>query len=141
MKFEGTLTRPDFQSAVKRCGSCGVTHALEWCVQPAPSLFDPDAVQARPLTLDERFDRFHAAHPEVYRELRRLAHQARNAGRTRIGMKQLFEVLRWERMLAGLPDETEGWKLNNSYSSRYARLLMDREPELAGMFEIRELKT
>lgn len=92
-------------------------------------------------SLDDRFAAFHAAHPEVYDELRKLAVTAKHRGRDRLGMKMLFEVLRWQRILAGLPAEGEEFKLNNNYTSRYARLLMEQTPELAGMFETRELTT
>jgi len=50
----------------------------------------------------------------------------------------LWEVLRWNRFLATA--DPEAWKLNNNYHSRYARLLMTNNPELAGVFELRELK-
>ena len=92
-------------------------------------------------TIQTQFERFHHAHPEVLHHLVRLAWQAHRRGRTHIGIGQLFEVLRWERMIAGLPDEGEAFKLNNNYRSRYARLIMVRYPELDGMFETRELKT
>jgi hypothetical protein len=48
-------------------------------------------------------------------------------------------VLRWQRHIDGLPDEHEAFLLNNNYTSRYARLLMELNPELAGIFETREL--
>ncbi len=87
--------------------------------------------------LDERFWRFHRDNPAVYRELCRLARLGRGRGRQRLSIGQLFEVLRWE-----LPVSTNGdeFRLNNSFRSRYARLL-EREPELAGSFELRELHT
>jgi hypothetical protein len=86
-------------------------------------------------TIDEAFADFHAAHPEVYTQLVRMARQSK------VGMKMLFEVLRWERIIQGLPDETEMFKLNNNYTSRYARLIMSENEFLVGMFEIRELKS
>lgn len=89
-------------------------------------------------SLQERFEAFHAAHPEVYRELVVLARRARAAGRARIGIGMLWEVLRWERTLAGVEDGM--WKLNNSFRSRYARLIGQREPDLVDVFETRELK-
>lgn len=91
-------------------------------------------------TIQARFETFHEKHPEVCDHLIRLADQARARGRTKVGMKQLFEVLRWERMIAGLPDEGEDFKLNNNYTSRYARYIMNRHPRLRGVFETRELK-
>lgn len=85
------------------------------------------------------FADFHSAHPEVYDELVRLARAGRQAGWERLGIGQLFEVLRWERMLSGLPAEGERFKLNNNYRSRYARLIMSQEPDLADVFVLRAL--
>lgn len=93
----------------------------------------------REATIQERFAAFHAAHPEVYAELVELARTARRAGRSRIGIGMLWEVLRWERTLRGV--EEGGFKLNDHFRSRYARLLMEREPDLAGIFETRELRS
>lgn len=91
------------------------------------------------VALDEMFAEFHANNPEVYDELVALARQWRERGYRRVGIKTLWEVLRWNRALAGVGDDR--WKLNNSYTSRYARLVMANEPDLAGIFETRELKT
>ena len=92
-------------------------------------------------SIESRFETFHARHPDVYDKLVALAFTAAWYGRTRIGIGMLFEVLRWEWTLAGLPDDAEQWKLNNNYRSRYARLIMADHPELDGLFEVRELKT
>lgn len=86
------------------------------------------------LPLGVRFYIFHAENPHVYDEIVLLARRAKRTGASKIGMKQLFEVLRWRRMLATKGDE---FKLNNDYTACYARLIMDREADLAGMFETR----
>lgn len=90
------------------------------------------------LSLDERFRAFHAANPQVYALFRRLTWDLFTAGRGRIGAKMVWERLRWEYALA---TDDDGWKLNNDFTSRYARLLMDNEPALAGVFETRELRS
>lgn len=89
-------------------------------------------------TIAEAFLDFHNANPGVYKHLVRLARRARQRGANKIGIGMLFEVLRWQRIL-----ETGGdvFKLNNNYRALYARLIMERESDLAGMFEIRELHT
>ena len=89
-------------------------------------------------SIEVAFWNFHTNHPEVYEGLVRLAYQAVNAGRERIGIKMLFEVLRWEWIITGLPDASEEFKLNNNYTSRYARLIME-EPGLGDVFETRRL--
>lgn len=101
-----------------------------------PTLFDLDPAAAKPGTR-AGFEVFHVKHPDVYDELVAMARRAVAAGHRRLGMKQLWEVLRWNRMLASLPDDDEPWRLNNSYTAFYARLIMDTCPDLAGVFETR----
>lgn len=99
------------------------------------SLFDLEVVP-RSLTPKEKFEEFHRENPHVYRELRQLALDLVEFGHERIGIGMLFEVLRWQRALRTTDDD---FKLNNNYRARYARLLMEREPRLAGKFEIRQI--
>lgn len=84
----------------------------------------------------QRFAAFHAANPHVFDELLRLARQARDQGATKIGMKMLWEVMRWNRRsyLATRGDE---FKLNNTYTAYYSRLLAHVDPSLEGLFETR----
>lgn len=85
--------------------------------------------------IDEGFLNFHKANPHIYDKLVDLALGARNNGHTSMGMKMLFERLRWHFQI----DTTtkEPFKLNNNYTSRYARLIMKNEPRLAGFFSTR----
>ena len=99
-------------------------------------LFDPIVnINAHGLTLEQRFAAFHEANPHVYRRLRDLAVAAARRGR-RMGIKALFEVLRWQYAMQ-TDDPSSEYKLNNSYTSFYARLLMEREAELQNYFETR----
>ena len=84
----------------------------------------------------EKFLAFHEENPHVYQQLCGLAWSAHYAGLRRIGIKRLFEVLRWEHSLKTTGDE---FKLNNNYTSFYARLIEDENPELAGIFEKRKV--
>lgn len=109
-----------------------------------PQLFDPFPPFATPehtgaATIQDRFVAFHAANPWVARELIRLT-RAYRAKRpySRVGVKHLVEVLRWEWAMT--TDSSDGFKINNSYASRYARLIAETEPDLADAFELRELK-
>ena len=95
---------------------------------------------APPSDADVAFWTFHRKHPEVYDALARLARQGVRAGKTKLGIGMLYEVVRWERIIARLPARDEQWKLNNNYRSRYARLIME-EPGLAGIFDVRRITT
>lgn len=88
--------------------------------------------------IEEAFWQFHAQNPQVYRELVHLARDLARRGRDKIGIGMLFEVLRWQHMLATEGD-ADGFKLNNNYRALYARLIMHREADLAGIFELRRL--
>jgi len=84
--------------------------------------------------LEKRFADFHELNPHVYERLERMALSAIRRGVKRIGMKQLFEVLRWN---SALRTAGEAWKLNNSYTSLYARLLIHHHPEMEAVIETR----
>jgi hypothetical protein len=111
----------------------------------ADALFDVDDIPAVVVnrvpkgSIEQRFERFHADNPWVYERLRALALDMVRKGHKRVGIGMLFEVLRWQYARVTVSDD--GLKLNNNLRSRYARLLMEREPELADAFETRTLKT
>ena len=86
--------------------------------------------------IEREFKDFHAEHPEVYDQLIRLARTWQANGTAKLGIATLFEVLRWNSHLN--PDKHGGYKLNNNYRALYARLIMEREPDLEGLFELRE---
>lgn len=88
-------------------------------------------------TIDERFERFHSANPAVFTLFLRFAREARAKGR-KIGAKAIIERLRWEVMI----ETDEDYRLNDHYTSRYARLAMELFPEeFRDFFETRTLRT
>lgn len=93
---------------------------------------------APPSQIDEAFWRFHRENPGVYRKLVELAAEAKTVGRTRIGMKMLFEVIRWEHLVHTRSDD---FALNNNYTSRYTRILQEEYPELGKLFETRTIRS
>ena len=89
------------------------------------------------LSIAERFELFHAANPHVADTLEALARQWLDAGNTRLGVKALVERARWE---SGLHTTGDAWRINNTLTSHYARLLLDRHPEWSGAIETRTLR-
>jgi len=87
--------------------------------------------------LEASFWEFHQANPEVYLTLARLAKQAKHDHGKMIGMKALFERVRWEMQIQ---TRRSDFKLNNNHTAFYARMLMENEPELAGLFALRKQK-
>lgn len=88
------------------------------------------------LSIPERFALFHAANPHVADALEVLAAEWL-AGRSRISARDLYARLRWE---SGIRTEGDVYLLNNDFTAHYARLLIDRRPEWATAFHLRELR-
>lgn len=88
---------------------------------------------ARP-TISEQFHAFDTAHPWVYRELEHLVARRLASGVKRVGMKELFEALRWRH-----PHGVRG--LNNNFTALYVRRLLDEYPQWAAAIEIRRRRT
>ncbi len=85
-------------------------------------------------TIEEAFQRFHEANPHVYREIVRVARVAKGGGYDRWSIKGIYEIIRWDSI-----DTDETPKLPNNFTSRYARLVMDSEPDLAEFFVTHKL--
>lgn len=90
------------------------------------------------LTIQEAFEEFDRLHPEVCTYLVALAFELYRKGWTHYGIGALWERMRWHFWIE--LDLGEDFKLNNNYRSRYARKIMTEHEELAGFFEVRELK-
>lgn len=89
-------------------------------------------------SLDLRFARWLEQNPAVLDVFVDVSLQAHHTGRTRIGAKRIVEQMRWDTRL---PTTGDAFKLNNSFVSRLARAAVGRRPELADLFEFRELRS
>ena len=89
------------------------------------------------MTLEERFEAFHAANPHVADALESLAAQWLSRHR-KVGVKSLGETLRWA---SGLQTDGDPYRINNSSLSRCARLLIGRPRAWADSCEARSLAT
>lgn len=108
-------------------------------IQPPLIDFEPITQPnvSREATIQERFEAFHRTNPQVYAALRGLALQMLGNGVRQYGIKGLTELLRWQ---FAIQTKGDSFRLCNSYSSRYARLLVEKNPELDGFFELRTLR-
>lgn len=88
------------------------------------------------LPYEKEAQQFHQDNPNVYKILTRLARQALGQGK-RCGIRMLWEVMRWEMFLA-TTDKNSKFKLNDHYTSWYARYIMANEPDLQGFFNLRK---
>jgi hypothetical protein len=114
---------------------------------PTPEPFEQLTLDLQPLvvptyeadaTIQERFEMFHAQNPWVLRAYEKLATDWVAKGNKRLGIGMLTEIIRWQY---GRQTTGSDFKLDNNFRSRYARLIMDRNPGWAGLFETRELRT
>jgi hypothetical protein len=100
-----------------------------------PDLFTISEPTAEPQTPAERFEAFHHDNPHVYATYVRLARAwVERTGRSRIGIGALTERVRWE---IALTTSDADHKINNDHRAYYARLIMQNEPDLANLFELR----
>ncbi len=135
-------------------GGRGVLHCRadgQGCVTGQLDMFAPGAARAaepeqkptpsaKPLTIAERFEAFNLAHPEVLTELLRLARVRLASGETRISVKALWEDLRASlegEFSAVMEASGDSYRLNNNHTAMYARALIDLEPGLSGVIELR----
>lgn len=91
-------------------------------------------------SLQQRYEEWRASTDgqAVYASVRERALRLRDRGWTHFGIGALWESVRYDRAIAVGPED--GYKLNDHYRSRMARELMEREPDLADFFELRELR-
>jgi hypothetical protein len=88
-------------------------------------------------TIQERFEEFHRLNGWVLTALEEMTQDLIDHGRHRIAVKMLVEVLRYQHDTTTTGD---AFKLNNSYTSRYVRRMVERHPEWEEYFVRRELK-
>jgi hypothetical protein len=111
-------------------------------VNAQPSLFGPPpgpAFKRKPATLEERFRLWVFANEHVIELFLKFAREAKAAGKGHFGIGAIAERVRWEVYITR--KEADPWKINNSYRSRLARLLVKRDPSLEGFFEFRKLRS
>ena len=87
-------------------------------------------------TIQHRFERHHAEHPEVFARLERMAGEWFALGHPAVSIGMLWEAMRWVEGTT----TAEPTRLNDHYRSRYVRLLIDKHPEWEARFRVRELR-
>jgi hypothetical protein len=91
-------------------------------------------------SLDERFNAFHDANPWVMNHIVAMADDlVLNSGVNKFGVKLIVERMRWDWTVR--TGSEGGFRLNNSFTSRYARMLLLRRPQYESMINTRSLKT
>jgi hypothetical protein len=106
-------------------------------VNRSKGIADPKPSEMRD-TIEERFRQFHFDNPDIYKHIVKLTLEQYRRGRERLGMKALWEQIRWHIALGTIRIKGE-YKLNNNYTSRYVRMLIEQYPAYRGLFERRRL--
>ena len=89
------------------------------------------------LTIEQRFAAWSTANAHVLDEMLRLAREQLDAGATFISTKALWEACRVS-LGAG---KDGGYKLNNDFTAPAARWLLEQEPRLVGVVQLRQRRT
>jgi len=81
------------------------------------------------------FSQYHEENPQVYKAFKEMALKAVTF-KSHFGAKAIFEVLRWKTAVSG----NDGFKINNNYTSFYARMFENEFPQHKDFFRKRKSK-
>jgi len=87
--------------------------------------------------LDRLFEEYDKEHPHVFRLFKTFALSLKKRGLKHYGAKAIMERIRWQ---VAFETGNDGFKINNNFTSRYARKLEREMPEFKGFFRKRVLK-
>lgn len=84
------------------------------------------------------FNEFHANNPRIYELYKEQVYRAVRMKREKVSSKTILGWIRWE---VGINVKTDDvFKINDAYTSRYARLFIKEHPQYEYMFNFRELR-
>jgi hypothetical protein len=89
-------------------------------------------------TIQQRFEIFDATYPEVYTAFKYAALALHARGVRRYSADAILHHIRFESVIESW--DSAGFRLNDHYSSRYARKLAADYPKLRNFFEMRRLR-
>lgn len=102
---------------------------------PQSTLAPPTQLQ---LSLDnKKFCAYHEANPHIYIEFADMTRRTINRGFKHYSAKGIFELMRWH---TGVSADRDCFKINNNYTSFYARLFEENHPQHKGFFRKRTSK-
>lgn len=90
------------------------------------------------VTINSDFTAFDQAHPEIYELFCRYALNLIRAGRRRYSADAILHVIRYQQVVRKEGEEL--YKINNNFTSRYARKFIQDNPKYYGFFEFRSLR-
>lgn len=113
-----------------------------------PSSRTMDFRQNTGKSIQKAFDIFDQMNPGVYREFRNQALLAISKGKRKISFKMILNYIRWEKFMTteeptlfNQDGKKIKFKINDAYSSRYARKFITEFPEHTDKIEFRQLRS
>ncbi len=91
-------------------------------------------------SIKESFEAFDLANPEIYNLFEMKVMMAHKMGKKKVSSKLIINTIRWEVFLDS-EDSNCNFKINDSYTSHYARKFATLHPGLANMFNFRNLRS
>lgn len=89
-------------------------------------------------SIDIAFAEFHKKNPLVWKTFEAECFKAIRAGKVKISAKQLIGYIRWH---VSLQTTDEKFKINDAFTSRYARMFANKNKRYQYMFEYRDLRS
>lgn len=104
---------------------------------PPPTLFSPAEPPRSAPTMRDKFEAFHALHPEVYHAFCEEVEILWRQGHRQFGAQGVFWLVRAKHAVNTQRDH--GFKISNNYSPHYARLYIEDHPYRSEFFQLKEL--
>lgn len=95
--------------------------------------------QSRGKSIKELFETFNTNNPQVYTAFQTEAIRAFKMGKTKLSSKQIIGYIRWNFFM-DTDDSASTFRINDAYTSHYARLFAINNPTLANLFNYRGLR-
>ena len=89
-------------------------------------------------SIDASFAQFDKKNPLVWKKFESEVFKAIRLGRTKISAKQLIGYIRW---YVSIQTTDPKWKINDAFTSRYARKFAEKNKAYQHIFEYRELRS
>jgi hypothetical protein len=87
-------------------------------------------------TVNQAFQEYNEAHPEVYKTFEQMALALINKGVKHYGSKAIIEAIRYHTSVS----EGKEFKINNNITPLFARVFENNNPQHKGFFEKRASK-
>jgi hypothetical protein len=90
-------------------------------------------------SIDESFKEYHEKNPIIYEYFKEYLREVVKAGKKKTSAKMILNRIRWEIYIK--TNSEEEYKINDAFTSRYARLFADEHPDYEYLFNFRKLRT